>query len=338
MKTLVVIVNYKTPALVADCLRSLAPQVRDDMHVVVTDNASPDDSVAQIARTIADEGYGAWCTFLPLGRNGGFAYGNNEAIARYLDVPRCSTAAGASEEPAAALQRGTARGNDTFEYVWLLNPDTVVLDDALVELERFLDTHPTAGIAGGRAENRDGTVRRSSFRFHSPLGELESAVNFGPVSRALKSHVVAPPIPQTPEKVGWVSGASMMVRREVFEKIGLLDAGYFMYFEETDFCLRAERAGFECWYVPASRIIHLVGQASGVTGAQRVAKRRPKYWFDSRKRYFKNNFGGATLHAANLFWLAGYPIGRVWQLARLKPREDPPRLWWDFLRYNYFAR
>ena len=312
MKTLVVNVNYKTPALVADCLRSLAPQVRDDVHVVVTDNASPDDSVAQISRTIVDEGYGGWCTFMPLPTNGGFAYGNNEAIQAFLP-----------KQP---------------QYVWLLNPDTIALDDALIELEHFLDANPHAGIAGGRAENRDGSVRRSSFRFHSPLGEFESAVKFGPVSKLLKSHVVAPPIPEKPAKVGWVSGASMMIRREVFEKIGLLDAGYFMYFEETDFCLRAERAGFENWYVPASRIIHLVGQSSGVTGTQRVAKRRPKYWFDSRKRYFKNNFGGATFHAANLFWLTGYPIGRIWQLARLKPREDPPRLWWDFLRYNYFAR
>ena len=338
MKTLVVIVNYKTPALVADCLRSLAPQVREDVHVVVTDNASPDDSVAQISKTIADEGYGRWCTFLPLERNGGFAYGNNEAIARYLSLPRCGATADSFEKSAAAPQRGMLPTDVDFEHVWLLNPDTIVLDHALSELEHFLDAHPRVGIAGGRAENRDGTVRRSCFRFHSPLGELESAVKFGPVSRALSSHIVAPPIPDAPEKVGWVSGASMMVRREVFEKVGLLDAGYFMYFEETDFCLRADRSGFECWYVPASRIIHLVGQASGVTGAQRVAKRRPKYWFDSRKRYFKNNFGSGTLHAANLFWLAGYPIGRLWQLVRWKPREDPPRLWWDFLRYNYFAR
>ncbi|HEX8323127.1 MAG TPA: hypothetical protein VF595_04360, partial [Tepidisphaeraceae bacterium] len=102
--------------------------------------------------------------------------------------------------------------------------------------------------------------------------------------------------------------------------------------------LRAGRAGFECWYVPTSRIIHLVGQSSGVTGTQRTQKRRPKYWFDSRRRYFANNFGAGTLHAANFCWLAGYPIGRLWQLARSKPREDPPRLWWDFLRYNYFAR
>ena len=310
MKTLVVIVNYRTPALVVDCLRSLAPELTPGSHVVVTDNLSPDDSVQVIGNAIRDNGWGEWCTFLPLPKNGGFAYGNNEAIKAFQD-----------QNP---------------QFVWLLNPDTIVLPKALVELENFLDRHPAAGIAGGRAENRDGSVRRSSFRFISPLGELEGAMQFGPMTKALQSHVVAPAIPNTNEKVGWVSGASMLVRRDVLEKIGLLDDGYFMYFEETDFCLRAFRAGFECWYVPTSRIIHLVGQASGVTGAQRVAKRRPKYWFDSRRRYFSNNFGSGTLHTANAIWLAGYPIGRLWRLLRLKPREDPPRLWWDFLRYNYF--
>ncbi|MBC7785039.1 MAG: glycosyltransferase family 2 protein, partial [Burkholderiales bacterium] len=163
----------------------------------------------------------------------------------------------------------------------------------------------------------------------------EDALQFGPATRALNSYVVAPPIPDVATRMDWVSGASMMVRREVFEKVGLLDAGYFMYYEETDFCLRAARAGFECWYVPASRIIHLVGQSSGVTGAKRSTKRRPKYWFESRARYFRNNRGALSMHAANLTWLTAYPIGRAWLRLRGRRRDDPPMLWWDFLKYNY---
>ena len=72
----------------------------------------------------------------------------------------------------------------------------------------------------------------------------------------------------------------MIIRREVFEAIGLMDEGYFMYFEEVDFCHRARRAGWPCWYVPAARVVHLVGQSSGVTDPRRAArKRRPGYWF-----------------------------------------------------------
>ncbi len=313
MKVLVVIVNYRTPGLTIDCLKSLASEIArvpGGAHCVVADNKSPDDSVEQIGRAVRELGIGNWCEFLPLEKNGGFAYGNNEAIKHF-----------AEQKP---------------DFVWLLNPDTIVLPNALTELLAFMESHPTVGVGGGRAENRDGSVRRSSFRFHTPLGDLENALQVGVVSKALSTYVVAPAIPDKAQKVGWVSGASMMIRREVFEKIGLLDDGYFMYFEETDFCLRCARAGLECWYVPQSRIIHLVGQSSGVTGAKRGAKRRPKYWFDSRRRYFRGNYGWLSTHAANLLWLSAYPIGRLWLLLRGKRRDDPPMLWWDFLRYNYF--
>jgi GT2 family glycosyltransferase len=317
MNVLVVIVNYRTPSLTIDCLQSLAPEIarHPGTQVIVTDNKSPDDSVQQIGAAIDRLGYGAWCRFAPLPENGGFAYGNNEAIK-------------------LAMQNGKL----PFDAVWLLNPDTLVLENALGALIEFVQTHPHVGIAGGRAENRDGSVRRSSFRFHTALGELEGALQFGLASKALAKYRVAPGIPDKAERVEWVSGASMMIRRAVIEKIGLLDAGYFMYYEETDYCLRAARAGFECWYVPQSRIIHLVGQSSGVTGAKRGAKRRPKYWFDSRARYFRNNFGRVRTHGANIAWMSAYPLGRLWQMVRGKTVEDPPRLWWDFVRYNYFGR
>ena len=129
----------------------------------------------------------------------------------------------------------------------------------------------------------------------------------------------------------------MMVRASVFARIGLLDEGYFMYFEETDFCLRAARSGIECWYLPEGRIVHLVGQSSGVTGAARSKKRRPGYWFASRRRYFRRNLGSAAFHAANLLWLLAYPLGSLLLAVRGKKRDEPPLLWWDFLRFNYFS-
>ena len=87
-----------------------------------------------------------------------------------------------------------------------------------------------------------------------------------------------------------------------------------MYFEETDFCLGPRRSGIECWYLPEGRIVHLVGQSSGVTGAARHKKRRPGYWFASRSRYFRRNLGSTAFHAANLLWLLAYPLGSCcWQ-------------------------
>ena len=147
---------------------------------------------------------------------------------------------------------GAQIGRSTY-YVLLLNPDTIVLPGALKSLLDFMDEHPLVGIAGSRLEHPDGTPQRSAFRFHSVLSEWEAGLRLGLVSRLLNKRVVAPPVPQVTCPTDWVAGASMIVRRAVFERIGLLDEGYFMYFEEVDFCLRARRAGWPCWYVPASR-------------------------------------------------------------------------------------
>src|SRR4051812_43322479 len=104
MRLLIVIVNYRTAQLTIDCLHSLAPEVGalPATRVVVTDNASGDDSVARLTGAVRDNGWDAWCTIRPLERNGGFAWGNNEAI-----------------RPALASA-------DAPDYVLLLNPDTVV--------------------------------------------------------------------------------------------------------------------------------------------------------------------------------------------------------------------
>jgi GT2 family glycosyltransferase len=314
MKLLIVIVNYKTPELVIDCLQSLThelPRV-PGTRVVVTDNASADGSVEKISAAIA-KNHWDWVTLMPLDTNGGFAFGNNRGI-----------------EPAL-------KSEHLPQYIYLLNPDTVVLPDALMELVKFMDEHEDVGIAGGRVLNPDMTVRNSVFRFHCVLSELENSVRLGFVTRMLQNHVIASAPPDLPTKVDWVSGASMIVRREVFDKIGLLDDRYFMYYEETDLCLRAARAGFATWYVPASKIIHLVGQSSGVTGTKKAIKRRPRYWFESRHRYFRLHYGAIRAMMADLLWAGGFAVHTILQKLRGKPRTDPPWLLWDFVRYNFRA-
>ncbi|MDQ3441305.1 MAG: glycosyltransferase family 2 protein [Planctomycetota bacterium] len=309
---LIVIVNYKTPGLTIDCLRSLKPEraAVPSTHVVVTDNLSGDDSVQQIGAAIAANGWGAWATLMPLGRNGGFAYGNNEAI------------------------RPALESSDPPRYVFMLNPDTLVKPGALKAMLEFLDANPKVGIAGTRVINEDETVRRSAFRFHTAASELEGGLRLGVVTKMLSDKVVAQPIPTAACEVDWVSGASMFVRREVFKDVGLLDESYFMYFEETDFCLRARRNGWTCWYVPSASIVHLVGQASGVTGTKKNVKRRPRYWFDSRRHYFMANHGPMTVLLADVAWATSFGMSSIWRRLMFKPRTDPPLLWWDFVRHS----
>lgn len=315
MRLLIVIVNYRTASLTIDCLRSLADEVPTltGTRVVVTDNASGDASIGVLTEAIAANGWQQWASLLPLDRNGGFAYGNNAAI------------------------RPALESSDPPEYVLLLNPDTVVRLGALRQLLDFMDQHSKVGIAGSRLENPDGTPQRSAFRFHSIGSELESGLRLGFVSRMLSGKVVAPPVPTEAGPTDWVAGASMIIRREVFRDIGLMDEGYFMYFEEVDFCLRASRAGWPCWYVPASRVVHLVGQSSGVTDVKKTRKRRPAYWFESRRRFFVNNFGRLRAFCANVAWATGFAAFRARQFVQRKADTDPACLLRDFICYNFLS-
>ena len=107
-----------------------------------------------------------------------------------------------------------------------------------------------------------------------------------------------------------------------------------MYFEEVDFCLRAARAGWECWFVPESRVVHLVGQSTGVTDVKSTPKRRPAYWFASRRRYFRKNHGALYTLCADLLWAGGFATWRVRRVLQRKLDADPPHLLGDFVRYN----
>ena len=311
---LVVIVNYRTPDLTIDCLESLVKEVQSlpGTRVVVTDNASGDRSVEQIQTAIENNDWSDWVSLMPLAKNGGFAFGNNEAI------------------------RPAIESSNPPTYVLLLNPDTIVHQGALRQLFDFMEEHPKVGIAGSRLESLDGSPQRSAFRFPTIFSELDSGLRLGLVSKLLSRWVVAPPVPEETCQTDWVAGASMIVRREVFEQVGLMDESYFLYYEEVDFCLQANRADWSCWYVPQSRVIHLVGQSSGLDSSKRLTKRMPKYCFESRQIYFNKNYGLLYLLATDLIWAFSYIL---WQLRRLiqnKPYSDPPSLFFDFVRNSSF--
>lgn len=185
-----------------------------------------------------------------------------------------------------------------------------------------MERRPDVGLAGSRLEHVDGSPQQSTFRFPTILGEVESGLRLRLVTRLLENHSMFMSIPDRESRIDWVAGASLLVRREVFEAIGLLDDGYFMYFEEVDFCLKASRAGWGCWYVPSSRVVHLIGQSSGVTAQGFETKRRPRYWFRSPQAVFRRQprpgqgrHGRRFVHSGLL--AIPTPLG--------DPRQDPHR-------------
>jgi N-acetylglucosaminyl-diphospho-decaprenol L-rhamnosyltransferase len=313
---LVVILNYKTASLTIDCLHSLVPEVRsiENARVAVADNASGDGSAEQIAAAIASEAWSDWATLTPLDRNGGYAFGNNAPIRQALSQP------------------------SPPDYILLLNPDTVVRPGALKALVDFMDSHPDAGIAGSRLEDPDGTPQQSAFRFHTLASEFDFGWRLGLLSKLLARWAVAPPVPQETCQTGWVAGASMIVRRQVFESVGLLDEAYFMYYEEMDFCLQANKAGWSCWYVPESRVVHLVGQSSGINNFKPQTKRLPQYWYDSRRRYFVKNYGWFYAALADLLWASGFVFWRMRRVIQRKPDTDPPNMLSDFMSNSVFFK
>ncbi|MDJ0598925.1 MAG: glycosyltransferase family 2 protein [Crocosphaera sp.] len=307
---IIVIVNYRTPKLTINCLNSLIEEVQSlsRTRVVVVDNCSNDTSVEQIRDTITARGWSNWVSVIASDYNGGFAFGNNLAIRAILQSPSAP------------------------EYFLLLNPDTIVHSGAVKTLVDFMNNHSTVGIAGSRLEEKDGTPQNSAFRFHSILSELDRGLRLGIVSKLLSKWIVAPTISEVACQTDWVSGASIIIRREVFEDIGLMDEGYFMYYEEVDFCLQANKSGWTCWYVPDSKVIHLVGQSTATANTEGLPKRLPPYWFHSRQRYFLKNHGLLYAISADFVWFLSFILWKIRATIQGKSDQGPPYLLIDFVK------
>ena len=280
----VVTVNYRTPELTIRCIAALAGE-RDALprlRAVVVDGGSGDGSAAELARAFAQPDYADWVDFLPLPINGGFGWANNQAI---LTLAR-------KEHPP--------------EYIHLLNPDTEVMPgsvSALVgELRRYLD----CGAAGSLLISPDGQPAASAFRFPSPGREFISGAQSEALGRLMG---VSPTVvhAQDSADVDWVTGASVTFRTEAVRATGLFDDGFFLYFEEVELMHRLRAAGWRIRHVPASKVVHLEGAATGMGSARPL----PHYWYQSRRRYFALTGGIAVTGAANFAWMFGRLLAMV---------------------------
>ena len=252
----IAIVSYNTRELLRACLNSLGT-CRLPLRIVVVDNQSRDGSAAMLRSSFPH------VELLEPGRNLGFAAGTNLAL-RTL------------------LQQGTC------DYLLLLNSDTIVHAGAIEALLAFLEAHPRVGMLGPRLLNTDGSVQAAAFRFPTLSMSVLDLFPPGEVfpGRLYRSwwHGRYPQEEQAsaPFPIDHPLGACILVRRSVIEEIGLLDEGYFMYAEEVDWCLRAQRAGWAIWQQPAAQVTHVGGAStSQFRAVMNVALYR------SRLRFFK---------------------------------------------------
>ena len=287
-----IVLNHRTPDLALDCLESVARTLdpaRDT--IVVVDNASGDGSAERIRTGILERGLQG-VTVIESPRNDGFAAGNNVGI----------------------------RAVEASAYL-LLNSDTLVRPGAAELLWEALERDSSRALAAPRLEGLSGDAQISCFRDHSPWSELISSAGTGVVRRLLARWDVPLPVHDEAFSPDWVSFAAVLVSRRAIDRVGLLDEGYFMYFEDADYARRIRAAGMHVWYEPAARVVHLRGRSSPVKRLTAARKRRPRYYYASRSRYFLRARGLSGWIAANLLWTAGRCMSFVREI--LGDRDRP---------------
>lgn len=275
-RILTIVLNYKTAQMTLKAA-SAARAAMDGLpgEIVIVDNDSQDGSFETLTDQVAAQGW-TDTRVIQSGRNGGYGAGNNVGI-----------------------RAGMADGSRP-DYVYILNSDAFPKPGAIRVLYDHLNTTPSTGFAGSYIEGEDEVQHITTFRFPSIWSELEGAIKFGPVSKLLKSHHVPRELSETAQ-VDWLAGASVMMRQDVLDEIGLFDETFFLYFEETDLCLRAAKAGHSVMFLAGSVVTHLGSVSTGMKEWKRV----PDYWFASRLHYFTKNHGRVYAACATVLHLLG---------------------------------
>ena len=302
LKLSISLVNTNNRDLLRECLKSLYEQDHGvTFEVVLVDNISTDGSVEMVQSEFPQ------VKVMVNTKRMGFAANHNQAI------QECKA-----------------------DYILVFNEDTIVKPGALKAMTDYLDTHSDTGAVGCRLENPDGTLQRSCYKFPTPWRK---------VAENLLLTAAFPNNPIVGDYRGWnhdevrevdmVIGAVLMVRRAVIEKTGLLDEGFFIYSEETDWCLRMHKDGFKVAFVPNGTIVHYGGQSS-------VAMKDRQFCESVRNevRYIRKHFGlsGEMLYRASMLFGSVLRIG-AFSVIRFVPgkREAADRvigLWWRMLKWH----
>lgn len=270
----IVIVNWNVCDLLRRCLLSLDRQGANSSatlstEVIVADCASSDGSVEMVRREFPR------VRLFASDENLGYARGNNLGMAE-------------------------TRGR----YALLLNPDTELVGDALATMVRYMDEHPAVGVLGPALRYPDGALQSSRRRFPTlATAFCESTLlhQWFPNNRVARRYHLADRPADLPQPVDWLVGAALMIRREAWQRVGPLDEGFFMYFEELDWCRRCRAAGWEIHYLPGAEIIHYEGKSS-----EQVATARTIRFQRSKLRYYRKYYAAGWALLIRFFLLGTF--------------------------------
>jgi len=228
----VIIVNWKVRDLLEQSLKSILLNKDGlSLEIYVVDNDSRDGTSEMIMMEYPE------IKVIAMPRNLGFAKANNIAIKQ-------------------------AKG----EYIFLLNPDTEVKPNFFKNIYNYMETHPEIGIAGPKILNEDGSIQQSIRRLPDIFSQILILLKLRNIlgeKNLLRNYFLANFDYSREQEVEQIMGAAMMIRRDVFEKVGLFDEGFFVWFEEVDLCNRARAAGFKIKYYPGAELLHAGGKSFG---------------------------------------------------------------------------
>ncbi len=300
---LTVLLNWRTADMTLRAVAAAQTAMQDIAGAItVVDNDSGDGSYEKLTEALRDQ---TRVRVVQSGHNGGFGAGNN-----------------------VGLRLGLPDGSRP-DFVYILNSDAFPAPDAIRVLLDYLQAHPKVGLAGSYIHGSDGEDHVTCFRFPTIASEFEGSARTGPISRLLAHRKVPLGVPASSGPVDWLAGASLMIRDPVLQAIGLFDEDFFLYFEETDLCRRARRAGWATHFVRESRVEHIGSVSTGMKEWARV----PGYWFDSRWLYFKKEGGTIRAVLATLAHVTGGLILRTRRLIQPRIAADPPHFLRDLISH-----
>lgn len=272
------IVNWNTEAQLKECLQSIYGGTRGiSYEVFVVDNASADGSVEMVRNHFPE------VCLIANRENRGFAAANNQAI---------------------RLAKG--------RHMIFLNPDTVINDNALTTMVRFMDDHPEGAAIGPKLLNTDGSVQHSIRRFPSFSIALHSNTILGRLllfRRRVEDYKMTDFSFDRVLEVDATSGAALMVRKDVLDEVGPMDEGYFMFIEELDLCQRIRGKGHRIYFVPDAVITHLGGESRRRSPGELVIVGQ-----DSLMRYFTKFEGPKKVFLFKMLYKPLFIIGMLYDM------------------------
>lgn len=263
----IIILNFNTKNMLKECLRSLVrASVAVSHEIIVVDNASHDGTAAMLAAEFPQ------VRCIQSAINKGYAGGNNLGLAQ-------------------------AHGR----YQMIMNPDILVDAGSIEGLVAYLDTHPTVGLVGPRLNNPDGSLQYTCYRFPRWWTPLFRRSLFGVLPWAKKhisSYLMEEFDHASAMPVDWLLGGALMARKEAIVDVGPLDEGFFLYFDDTDWCRRFWEKGWQVVSVSTVSMIHFHQRASRGGLLALLRSRAARIHLRSGVRYFWKYFRKPSPHIA----------------------------------------